>query len=159
MKSMTGGDRQDLGKWREAGLSLPQAKLKWVLQNPRVSTVITEMESFAMLAEDLAVCGAPLTDEEKEALDKFVRATSRDTCRMCGTCVRHCPAGIPISDIFRYLTYHEGHGKTRLARAAYQALPREARAESCQDCASCEDLCPHGVAVRRKLRRADRLLA
>ncbi|MHC4946367.1 MAG: aldo/keto reductase, partial [Planctomycetota bacterium] len=61
MKTMAGGERQDLAAFRKEGVSLPQAKLKWVLQNASINGLITEMTSFEMLEENLAASSRPMT--------------------------------------------------------------------------------------------------
>jgi predicted aldo/keto reductase-like oxidoreductase len=158
MKTMAGGARQDLAAFKKEGVSLPQAKLKWVLQNESISGLITEMGSFEMLEENLAVSGKPMTGQEKKVLKKAVRAAWCDHCRMCGTCTKTCPSRIPIPDIFRMVAYHDGYGKQDFARHAYQKLVRSDRPEPCQGCRRCEQACPGGLSIRRKLKNATRLL-
>lgn len=159
MKTMAGGACQNLDAFKAEGVTLPQAKLKWVLKNESVSAVITEMVTFDMLHENLAVSGAKIEPEEEEALEEYVKAASRGCCRMCGTCMKACPAGIPVPDIIRCGVYLEQYGKIETARRCYRALPASSFAEACDQCGRCEEACPHGISVVRALRRAHRLLA
>lgn len=159
MKTMAGGDRQNLAAFKAEGVTLPQAKLKWVLQNNDVSAVITEMLNFDILKEDLAVAGTKMYSEEGQALSEYVEATSRDYCRMCGKCLWHCPLEIAIPDILRYATYYEGFGKARIARTKYQRLPAKNTFLGCNLCGKCEAVCPYGVQIVRKLHHAHQLLA
>ena len=159
MKSMAGGDRQNLAAFKTEGVSLPQAKLKWVLENEKVTAVITEILSFDMLQEDLTVSTARMTSEERKALSDYVKATSKDYCRMCGTCLHHCPSDIAIPDIMRYALYYEGHGKQEIARTKYQSLSRESTILGCTSCRKCEAVCPYGLSIVQKLHHAHRLLA
>ena len=101
MKTMAGVPREHLGANLGEGVSLPQAKLKWVLEDDSVSAVITEMDTFDKLEENLAVSGKPLSSAESEFLMRYVEAAGRDVCRLCGTCLPGCPSGIPISDVLR----------------------------------------------------------
>lgn len=159
MKSMAGGDRQNLADFKTEGVSLPQAKLKWVLRNDAVSTIISEMTTFEILEENLSVIGKELAVAEEQDLARFVRATGGDYCRMCGTCLRICPKGIAVPDIMRYMMYYERYGKTRHAVNRYHDLPPAATFLGCSRCGECETSCPYGLTIMQKLRRAHRMLA
>ena len=88
MKTMAGGNRQDLAKYRKKGISLPQAKLKWVLENKYAASALSEMITFEILEENLAVSGSPLTPKERMALIEHVAGFSSRYCRMCGQCLK-----------------------------------------------------------------------
>src|SRR4030067_555822 len=62
MKTMAGGPGRDLSAFRTGGVSLPQAKLKWVLRNDAVSAINTEMFTFDILKENLGASGTTLSD-------------------------------------------------------------------------------------------------
>ncbi len=159
MKTMAGGQRQNLDVYRSEGVSLPQAKLKWALANEAVSSVITEMDTYAILEENLSASGKRLSAREEDSLMRHVRAAGRDVCRMCGSCVRGCPSGIAIPDILRCLQYCRDHGKSGPARRMYGTLPRPHTAGGCNGCGTCERICPFGVRIVHHLREADRILA
>jgi predicted aldo/keto reductase-like oxidoreductase len=158
MKTMAGGNRQNLTSFKAKGVSLAQAKLKWVLQNQAVSAVITEMLTFEMLEENLAVSGQKPSPEEEEALKEYVRKRSKEYCRMCGTCLAGCPSGIAIPDVLRYVAYYRGYGKPRTGRAGYRRLSLDQRYPACKGCGSCEARCPYGLPIRQKLVQAHNLL-
>ncbi|NOZ23285.1 MAG: 4Fe-4S dicluster domain-containing protein [Planctomycetes bacterium] len=159
MKSMAGGNFQKLDKYLTGGTTVPQAKLKWILENDAVGTIVSELLNADILKENLAVVGTGLTRRERQALYRYAEATSSVHCRMCGTCQEVCPNGIATTDIQRYLAYHDGYGKRTLARRSYAALSRSAKALRCQNCGACEQACPYGVSIRQRLRRAERILA
>lgn len=158
MKSMAGGNRQNLDAFKTQGVSIPQAKLKWVLQNDAVAAVITEMVNFDFLNEDLAVSGMEMSSAERKVLSEYVKATSGDYCRMCGTCLWHCPSEIAISDIMRYAMYRDGYGKIDFARKKYQELPASNTFLGCNLCGRCEAVCPYGIQIVQKLRSAHQML-
>jgi predicted aldo/keto reductase-like oxidoreductase len=158
MKTMAGVPRQNLDAHLGEGVSLPQAKLKWVLEDAAVSAVITEMDTFDMLEENLAVSGKPLSPAENEFLMRYVEAAGRDVCRLCGTCMPACPLDIPISDVLRCLQYYRDHGKSELARRTYRAIPAARTVRICTRCGMCEQTCPYGVRVVHHLRQAHRVL-
>lgn len=159
MKTMAGVPRQDLDAYLGEGVSLPQAKLKWVLEDDAVSAVITEMDTFDKLEENLAVSGKPLSPAENEFLMRYVEAAGRDVCRLCGTCLPGCPSVIPIPDVLRSLQYHRDQGKGDLARRTYRAIPAARNARKCTQCGMCEQACPYAVRVIHNLRQAHRVLA
>lgn len=158
MKTMAGGERQNLKKYQTEGVSLSQAKLKWVLENKAVAATITEMLSFEILEENLGAIGIKMSDDEREVLHRWRRETSGDYCRMCGTCRPVCERDIAVPEIFRYAAYHDGYGKPAQARAAYGKLPEGRTFTGCSCCGKCEEACPHGLPVVLKLERAHRLL-
>ena len=158
MKTLAGGQRQDLAKYKNMGVSLPQAKLKWVLENSAVAAAIVEMTTFDMLEEDLAVSGSELSGVEKTALIDHVQSRASRTCRMCGNCVGVCPRHVAIPDILRYALYHAEHGKTGLASAKYRRLPGEHRADGCDSCGRCQTACPNRLPIVSMLRSAHNIL-
>ena len=159
MKTMAGGQRRNLPAVQSEGVSLPRAKLQWVLRNEAVSAVITEMDTFDILMENLSASGKTLTIEENSSLTRYVEATGRDVCRMCGRCSPGCPSGIPIPDILRCLQYYRDHGKRSLARSTYRAIPEPVTVRGCTRCGQCGRACPFGVRVLPLLRQADRILS
>jgi predicted aldo/keto reductase-like oxidoreductase len=159
MKTMAGGDRQDLAGYRKKGISLPQAKLKWVLEDKYVASALSELLTFDILEENLAVCGSPLYPEEKKALTEHVTSFSSRYCRMCGQCLKQCPRSIAVPDILRYASYYTNHGKTTPAKTKYKSLPLESAYGNCNHCGRCLNACPNGLPIIRMLQSAHRLLA
>ncbi len=159
MKTLkVGGRRQDLGKFRTGAVSVYQAMLKWVLDDARVASAVTEILNRQEMEEDLGAAGAKIAAAEKKTLARLVHETGTDYCHGCAQCRRACPAGVDTTSILRALAYHESYGKTDRAREAYAALPGGARASACRDCGTCEKTCPYGVAVRSRIRVAGRVL-
>jgi predicted aldo/keto reductase-like oxidoreductase len=160
MKTLkVGGRRQNLDRYRTETSSLFQSMLRWVLQDRRVSSAVTEMLNRQQMEEDLAVAGSALTSEERAALWLHVAENSRDYCRLCARCQRSCPSGLATSEILRLLAYYESYGKAAAARAAYSTLSPGETAPACRDCGSCEKACPYHVRVRAGLRKAHALLS
>ncbi len=159
MKTMAGGARQKLAKYQVGETTLPQAKLKWALSREAVACALSEMLNFDILDENLAVVGTTLSANEQTMLRQHILDRSADVCRMCGTCLRACPAGVPILDILRYITYHDEHGKIRHARQSYRRHVSAHTFAACADCDACRRACPHGLDIPAKLRYARSVLA
>ncbi|OGD19394.1 MAG: hypothetical protein A2W03_15030 [Candidatus Aminicenantes bacterium RBG_16_63_16] len=155
MKTLkVGGRRQDLGKYRTGSASLYQAMLKWVLDDERVTTALIEILNRREMEEDLGAAGAKLSEDERTTLARYVRECGADYCHGCARCRRACPAGVATTAILRALAYAESYGKSERARNAYASLEAGERAAACRDCGACEQACPYGVAVRRRIREA-----
>jgi predicted aldo/keto reductase-like oxidoreductase len=160
MKTLkVGGRRQNLDRYRAGTSSLFQAMLKWVLEDPHVSSAVTEMLNRQQMEEDLAAAGAALMAEERSALWLHVAENGRDYCRLCGRCREQCPSGIATSDILRLLAYHETYGKTSAAKTGYSVFAPAETVLACRDCGSCEKACPYGVRIRASLKKAHVTLA
>ncbi len=160
MKTLkVGGRRQDLGKYRTGAVSLPQAMLKWVLDDPRVASAVTEIMNRDQMEEDLGAAGAKLAAAERATLVRYVKENGSDYCHGCAGCRRACPEKIDTPAILRALAYHESYGKTGRARAAFASAGGREAASACRDCGACEKACPYGVTVRARVAAAGRLLA
>jgi predicted aldo/keto reductase-like oxidoreductase len=160
MKTLkVGGRRQDLGKYRTGAAPIHQAMLKWVLEDARVASAVTEILNRQQLEEDLGAAGAKLSIPEQAALARYVRENAAGYCQGCARCRRACPAGVDTTGILRALAYRESYGKTDRAREAYADIESGRLATVCRDCGVCEKACPSRVPVRARLREAGSLLA
>ena len=63
---------------------------------------------------------------------------------------------VAVSNILRYLRYHEIYGKRQRAAELYQALPADARNLAQADLAAAEAACPHGLPIVELIHRAER---
>lgn len=154
-----GGRRQDLSRYRTGAASLYQAMLKWVLDDGRVASAVTEILNRGQMEEDLGAAGTRLSAGERETLERYVGENGTDYCHACAGCRRTCPEGLDAPAILRALAYHESFGKSDRARHEYAAAARTGSGRVCRDCGACERACPYGVAVRARLREARRVLA
>ncbi|MBS3820077.1 aldo/keto reductase [bacterium] len=160
MKTLkVGGKRQNMDKYKTGTTSIYQAMLKWALENPNISSVVTEMMNFDQLEEDLAVSGEMLSARERRMLFRYVAENRKDYCHLCGECENNCPSGIATTTILRSLAYYEEYKKFGRARNLYSNLRPSQTPAFCQDCGSCEKACPYGVPVRQRLQEAHHLLA
>ncbi len=153
-----GGRRQDLAAIQTGGISLIQAMLKWALANEKLTAVVTEILNYEQMEDDLNAIGRPPTAAERATLFAHLSASKKDFCHMCGLCRAVCPAGIRTTDILRALAYAESYGKDQRARREYGEIPSGKSAPACRDCGACENVCPYGLPLRQKIRRAEALL-
>lgn len=155
----SGGRQQDLARYRTETSTLPQAMIRWALDNPHVDSVVTEIQSFQEMEEDLAAVGSPLGAAERAVLARHVADNRRNYCHACTVCRGVCPAGVDTTSVLRFLAYAETYGKTAAAQRAYGALAPGRSVAACRDCGACEEACLYGLPVRAKLREARDLLA
>ena len=159
MKTLkVGGRRQDLAKYTTGAASVYQAMLKWVLEDRRVASAVTEILNRQQMEEDLGAAGGTLSGAERATLARLVRESGAGYCQSCARCRRACPAGIDTTGILRAIAYHESYGRTDRARETYAGIESGRRTPACRDCGTCETACPGRVPVRSRIREAARLL-
>ncbi len=143
------------GKDTDAFAGLPgnpyQQAIQWVLKDESVATLIVNMPTFEELAENIAAATGEAGHADLSEFEEAAKRISVGSCHMCGACTGQCPAGVRVADIMRYRLYHDGYGDRGRARELYHALPAEASAAACGDCAECRIVCPWGVPVRPRL--------
>ncbi|MDH7570662.1 MAG: 4Fe-4S dicluster domain-containing protein, partial [Armatimonadota bacterium] len=137
---------------------LGAAVIKAALTLPGVTAVTPLTRTFEMLNDNLTNGGIALTPSETRAL-AALRTPEFAPCNYCGECLARCPRGIPISTVLRYAAYFSVYGERRNARDAYRRLPARQRADQCQQCGGCAEVCPLSLPVPERLRRAHALLA
>lgn len=137
----------------------PLSGIKWVLSNPAIGTTVPHMKTIPELEMNFRAMSEPYTAADEKLLYVLNERIRPDYCRMCYECTGKCPQGLPVTDILRYLAYHDFCGNYHQARMQFALLPPDIRSVRCGDCARCVIECPSGVHVRDRLVRAQGLLA
>lgn len=143
-------------------ITINQAALKWVLQDPHVDTTIPGMTAFEQLTEDLSVMGMKLSFYDNRELNKYSKSLDGIYCRGvsgCTGCQEQCPKGVNICELNRCLGYAYGYGDMNLARENYNQLPSSCRVDVCNDCDECVVRCVNGLNLTRTVQRARELFA
>jgi len=152
-----GFDRDNRGD-----MTVNQAALKWVLQNPYVDTTIPGMTAFEQLTEDVAVMGMRLSFFESRRLRRYGSLIDRDYCRGvsgCTGCREQCPKGMELCELNRCIGYAKGYGDIELAKENYEQLPVSSKIDVCDDCDECTVRCVNGLDLNRTVRVARDLFA
>jgi hypothetical protein len=135
------------------------AALKWVINQPHVTTTVPSMTDMDQLDENLKAMAAPLSNGDARILAAHLEMIKPLYCRLCGECDGACQKGLPVADVLRFLTYAEGYGQFALGRERFLEMTKEQVAVRCGDCAECTVECPHGVKVASRVARAQELFA
>jgi predicted aldo/keto reductase-like oxidoreductase len=134
--------------------------LRWVWNHPQVTTVLSGMNSMAMLKENLRIASdaepEDFTERDFELFAK-IRQLIEDAmlapCTGCGYCMP-CPKGVDIPTCFTSLNDIAIEGKRRAFTKylMYTAATKESsEASRCVKCGKCEKHCPQGIPIREKL--------
>jgi predicted aldo/keto reductase-like oxidoreductase len=162
MKVMAGGSHNRPGTPLAGKMTQPGAMLsalKWVVNQPNITTTVPSMTDMDQLDENLKAMAAPLTTGDAKILAAHLEMIRPLYCRLCGECDGACQKGLPVADVLRCLTYAEGYGQFALGRERFQELSKEQVAVRCGDCSECTVACPHGVKVQDRVTRAQELFA
>ena len=126
--------------------------LHYICANPDVTVVIPGMAEEKEIAENVAASSntAPLTEEEKAAINEVRSALGTNFCRRCNYC-QPCAAGINISGAFLFDGYLRRYGLGDWAKERYATLPK--KASDCIGCGACEDRCPYHLPIREMLKK------
>jgi predicted aldo/keto reductase-like oxidoreductase len=132
-----------------------KAALKWVLQDPNVSTIIAGFTTFDQMNMNLSIMkDMALTKTEKENLRRATLLSGL-YCQGCGQCASQCAYQLPIPDLMRAYMYVYGYRNMVGAQDLLFSLNLPAR--TCDDCASCPVKCSNRWNVADRIRDVVRL--
>jgi aryl-alcohol dehydrogenase-like predicted oxidoreductase len=151
MKTMAGGFHDEEKKVPVNGV----AALKWVFQNPHITTSIPGFTKFDELQTDLEIMnGLEMTDEEMEHL----LAASEHTgfyCNGCTGCQHQCRRDLPVSDLMRAYMYTYAYGNLEKGREILDEYGVDA--DPCRGCPGCTVTCSSGFPVAERIAKVSRL--
>lgn len=174
MEPLRGGKLVNIPKsakeaMRKSGKNWSPAEwsFRWLYDQPEVTVVLSGMNSIDMVRENIRIASeadaGELTREDFDVLDevkKRIRAVEKVGCTGCGYCMP-CPKGVNIPGTFRCYNamYIDSKSQGRYEYAQTCGLTKEAGfATQCIGCGKCEKRCPQNIAIREKLKEADKAL-
>jgi hypothetical protein len=142
-----------------------QFALRWVLNRPEVSSVLSGMSTLEQVKENIAFVSLDhqnsIGGEEmklyKEA-SRFYRQRTRVDCTQCGYCVP-CSQKIPIPFVLELYNDACVFDASEDSQWMYKVFVKpENQADQCTECGECEEKCPQNIQIIDLLKEAHRLL-
>ena len=103
----------------------------------------------------------PLSLKEKELVANVagaIKSRTKNGCTGCAYCMP-CPFGVNIPQNFKIWNELSMYGNKAKAKQAYfKDLSEKERAEHCQKCGKCEEVCPQALSIRQNLEEASKEL-
>lgn len=145
MKAMTGGAENPDG----SGKVNAEACLKWVWNDPNITTIIPGFSNFDELDVCLAAATNPAIGPVEERYLADLRGREMLYCQQCGECTGQCPKNLPIPDIMRAYMYAYGYKFAQLSKETLAEV--QLSADACSGCDTCTVQCPSGFNVGAKI--------
>jgi predicted aldo/keto reductase-like oxidoreductase len=145
MKAMTGGAENPDG----SGKVNAAACLKWVWNDPNITTIIPGFSNFDELDVCLAAAAAPAIDPTEQRYLADLREREMLYCQQCGECLDQCPNHLPIPDLMRAYMYAYGYKFARLSKETLAEV--RFSPDACSGCDTCTVRCPSGFDVGAKI--------
>lgn len=141
--------------------------LRWLWDQPGVTCILSGMNSIEMIEENCRIASEAnpghFDDTDFKLIEDvkaIIKAKEKVGCTACRYCMP-CPKGVDIPGNFYYynLMYIEGKRSARFNFAQSMAIREEpCFASQCVGCGKCEQHCPQHIAIREKLKEADKNL-
>lgn len=145
-------------RFMKKGFTPEQTKLKVVWENPDIASICSEMTNMTILQANVAAAlnKTQLSLRDRQLLEGYARTSAPGYCAGCANvCESALDINVPISDIMRYLMYHDEYGKHQRAMRLFNDLPPAMRRQLVRmDFAGAEQLCPQKMPIARLMRRA-----
>lgn len=133
-------------------ISEGEAAIRFVLENENVSIVIPGMDSVEQVIENAraAIDRRPLSEKEKEDLQKTADELGSEFCRRCGYCAP-CTVGIDIPGNFTVDAYFSRYNLQEWATERFNSMT--VNAKHCIECGECEVRCPYNLPIMDMLKK------
>ncbi|MCH8121308.1 MAG: aldo/keto reductase [Planctomycetes bacterium] len=151
-------DKKLLSHFLEQGLTVEHAKIKFVLEDKRFSSACVGMNNVTNLKSNVeaALDKTKLTHADREALAEYARATCSSYCTACAhICNSALPDAPYVSNIMRYLMYHNSYGEQAEAKRLFAQIPAGVRNKLLDmDYTLAEARCPQHLPIRELITEA-----
>ena len=138
--------------------------LQWLWDKPEVSVVLSGMSTMQQVEENIDSAAASriraLSSEELQLVAR-VRETYLDLCPIACTKCEYC---LPCKNELNIPRLFELYNRAKMynvpgwARWHYSELPEDKRADKCEACGQCEELCPQQLAISENMVRVHEFL-
>ena len=136
--------------------SLASWGIRFAASLPNVITILSGMNTMEQLTDNIATLDGfqPVTDGEKDLLDKAAAIYSRSgavACTGCRYCVP-CPEGVGIPRIFSIYNHYRLVNYRIPFDNGYSTLDDREKASGCTQCGQCVEKCPQHLAIPEYMR-------
>lgn len=160
MEPLRGGKLASLPEADEAALktlrpdeSIAAWSFRYLQGLPGMTVVLAGMSNLEQTKENIATFeeSKPLHDVEMAALngiaDSMVNAVGIP-CTACNYCIEYCPQGLDIPKLLELYNQRclTGDGDF-ISSMAVALLPDDEKPSACEDCGSCEAVCPQQLKI------------
>jgi predicted aldo/keto reductase-like oxidoreductase len=148
--------------WDQAPIKRTPAEwaLRWVLDQPEVTVVLSGMSTMDHVVENLRVAADAgpnsLTEQELAIINQakeFYLNRTKVKCTGCDYCMP-CPVGVVIPQLFTL--YNEASiynlDPDAVARNYGRLVEEGKSADLCAECGQCEAACPQNISIREHLK-------
>ncbi len=147
------------------GWTAAEFGLKWLWNQPEVTTVLSGMNSMEMVKENIRIASETeentLTEADMSTYEKVIQEIEKKVkvkCTGCAYCMP-CPAGVDIPGCFKIYnsSYVDGYANAWREYFMCTAMKNEkSMASLCRKCGKCETHCPQGIHIRDELTKVKR---
>jgi len=163
-------DKKLVQHFLQRGFTQGQAKIKAVLEDERFTSVCVGMQNIGLLTSNVAAVldKTRLTQADRDVFKEYARATCDGYCagcaNICNSALRKESIGLPdtphVSDIMRYLMYHNSYGEHATARELFAQIPHNVRNRLLStDYSPAEAHCPQHLPIAELVAEAVSKLA
>lgn len=141
--------------------------LLWLWNQPEVSVAISGMSTMGQVVDNIAIArrSSPgiLTAGELAVVSRVREAyqgLSPIACTDCGYC-KPCPYGVDIPGIFKIYNDVKIYDDLKRGHFRYRGpagLEEDQRADRCNECGECLEVCPQKIPIPEWLKKAHALL-
>jgi predicted aldo/keto reductase-like oxidoreductase len=140
MKPLGGGALQDASACIRYLLAIPD-----IVADPGFEHIEEVDEVLSLWKE-----GAPLSEENRQTIERLRRELGTRFCRRCGYC-QPCPQGVQIVSLMTMETLVKRFPADRLSEPWIAGAAESI--EKCIECEECEEKCPYKLSIVEEIRR------
>ena len=134
------------------GLSYASWAIRFACSQEGILAVLSGMSNIAQMEDNLSYMRnfKPLDEHEQEVIRAAQKALDEDQtipCTACHYCVKGCPMGIPIPEIFMVENRKKGSPEFRTNREYPIVTQDKGKASDCIQCGQCEEACPQHLPI------------
>jgi uncharacterized protein len=145
----------------EANRTAAEWALRWVLNHPEVTLLLSGMSDMAQVEENINIMDHAvvnnLSPKELEVIDKvrdIYEARTKVKCTGCNYCVP-CPQNVAIPNIFSSYNEAAVYNIVEQSKGHYKRVIQiEKDAARCVECGICETKCPQKLPIIQHLKEA-----